>query len=796
MATPVDQILIQVTADLSKLNAAMIKMERTISRSTNRTNRVLSTMNRKMLTLPKTIASIGIAFAGLSLKDVIFSFAKVGSEVENLSIRMGYLFNDLNAGGQAFQSMLRYSQQVPFTLREIQLGSANLAVVAEDVGNLTNVLEMTGNVAASAGLDFETAAVQIQRVFSAGANSADLFRERGVLAMAGFTSGVKVSVDESRKAFLKVFGPDGRFANAATDLADTLTGIFSMIKDRFFVFAKEVADAGFFAELKNQATLLNEQLKLQEGVLMGVSRAISDVLSAAVKSLGETIRGVIDRLPGFVFGTQIVFQKLGTLFELLKGVVLAFTNDSIAYFKVWYDSIEGYFELLQKLFKVTFQYVKDVFLNVTTGLANVWEPFVDFLRSKWLELIESVEGLIPLLIKLGFKMKGVMLSFKEVSEAAKDRTLESYNKLLKKTAKFTEGLGYSNKLFVAELALLKVKYEELQGENKEATADINELGEALENFAKKNPLKGGIAGLAKDIKKVAQYHRDLSDLLLLISMEDPRGAQKEKPIKISADFKKTMKDLENEYKRLEGSLSDVDAEFMKLTEKLELKDEINELKLLRDQFDAITETKNWKALKSAVGDAFESLGQGMSDALFTQGKGIDKFKMLLAEFAKDLAKTAIQMLIFNRIKNAIFDSSLPTIGPDTFSRIGGFFGFGATNGIFAGGSQGIAGGASYGVPMTTGSAGGGTVQAGVPTIVGERGAEMFIPHSSGRIVNNMNAKNMSAGGSITVNQNINLSTGVEATVRSEVQQMLPAIKNLTINAIVDAKKRNEFQGAL
>ncbi|BCV04508.1 MAG: hypothetical protein CM15mV87_420 [Caudoviricetes sp.] len=40
------------------------------------------------------------------------------------------------------------------------------------------MLEITGNVAATTGLDFRTAAEQIQRSFSAGIGAADLFREK------------------------------------------------------------------------------------------------------------------------------------------------------------------------------------------------------------------------------------------------------------------------------------------------------------------------------------------------------------------------------------------------------------------------------------------------------------------------------------------------------------------------------------------------------------------------------------------------------------------------------------------
>ena len=86
---------------------------------------------------------------------------------------------------------------------------------------------------------------------------------------------------------------------------------------------------------------------------------------------------------------------------------------------------------------------------------------------------------------------------------------------------------------------------------------------------------------------------------------------------------------------------------------------------------------------------------------------------------------------------------------------------------------------------------GGSVQRGVPTIVGERGAELFVPASSGSIVPN----NKMGGGGVTVNQTINVSTGVSQTVRAEMVQLLPQVINAAKSGVLDAKKRGGAYGA-
>jgi len=79
---------------------------------------------------------------------------------------------------------------------------------------------------------------------------------------------------------------------------------------------------------------------------------------------------------------------------------------------------------------------------------------------------------------------------------------------------------------------------------------------------------------------------------------------------------------------------------------------------------------------------------------------------------------------------------------------------------------------------------GGSVRANKPYMVGERGAELFVPNSAGSIV-----PNNKLGGGVVVNQTINLSAGVSQTVRAEVIGMLPQIQEASKAAVLDARRR-------
>ena len=79
---------------------------------------------------------------------------------------------------------------------------------------------------------------------------------------------------------------------------------------------------------------------------------------------------------------------------------------------------------------------------------------------------------------------------------------------------------------------------------------------------------------------------------------------------------------------------------------------------------------------------------------------------------------------------------------------------------------------------------GGSVTGGRPHIVGESGPEVFVPSSSGSIV-----PNHQLGGGTNVVQNINVTTGVQQTVRAEIMNMLPMIKQASVDAVLEERGR-------
>ncbi len=278
----------------------------------DRTKQALGGIKGALGRLKSSIFSVQSAFVGLGAGLITRNLVNTGKDLENLRVRLKFLLKDANEGAKAFENMTKFASKVPFSLEEIQAGSGILASVTDNADDLQNMLEITGNVAATTGLDFRTAAEQIQRSFSAGIGAADLFREKGVRNMLGFKAGATVSIEETVKAFERVFGKDGRFGKATDELAKTFTGTLSMIGDKIFNFKRVLLEAGFFEELKRQFGDLDEFLENN-------AKKLDEIATAIGKNLAQAIIGAVE-----IGKSLLPFLK--QVKEVLTGMVEAFSN--------------------------------------------------------------------------------------------------------------------------------------------------------------------------------------------------------------------------------------------------------------------------------------------------------------------------------------------------------------------------------------------------------------------------------------------------------------------------------------
>lgn len=163
-----------------------------------------------------------------------------------------------------------------------------------------------------------------------------------------------------------------------------------------------------------------------------------------------------------------------------------------------------------------------------------------------------------------------------------------------------------------------------------------------------------------------------------------------------------------------------------------------------------------KFLKDKLQEAGDKLSQDLAAAFMSGENAMESFKNVAAQVVQEVLAHFLKLLVIQPIINAM-------------------------TGMFGGGGS---------VAPADNSAGGGTVAPRRPVLVGERGPELFIPSGAGTVMNNMNTKNALGGGSpVVINQSINVETGVAQTVRAEMLSFLPIIRDQSINAVSQAKRR-------
>lgn len=334
------------------------------------------------------------AFAGWGLYKLQRTLLDAASTAEDYRVRLNRLLRSTEKGNLLFKKMADFASKVPFAYREIMGSATALAGVMEGgVEQIQKWMPMITDLAAVSGLTLEETTGQVIRMYSAGAGAADLFRERGILAMLGFKAGVKTTAEETRRRMFDAWeAVDSKFRGTTKDLAKTWKGLMSMFGDLWFQFRNMIMDAGLFEFLKDGAErLLSAINELKEkGKLQEWAQRISSFM--------------IDAANNFIAFGRVVIEK---------------GKDFIRFWMRWL----GDFDLtIGELFEKTLAWLTD-------HLAKVWKVIISVGKEAMERLKELIKGLVPIVKRASLALETLLGGFSGLL----GRGIESTSKMVVKT---------------------------------------------------------------------------------------------------------------------------------------------------------------------------------------------------------------------------------------------------------------------------------------------------------------------------------------------------------------------------
>jgi hypothetical protein len=188
-------------------------------------------------------------------------------------------------------------------------------------------------------------------------------------------------------------------------------------------------------------------------------------------------------------------------------------------------------------------------------------------------------------------------------------------------------------------------------------------------------------------------------------------------------------------------------------------------KMMQDAIEANPLLAELGFTAKSLGDTMRLVESEMENAFMSIVDGTMTTKEAFRAMALDIIKQLYRVLVVQRLVGSVGGGGIA-------GAVGSFFGI-----------------------TPTGAASGRPVQAGQPYTVGEHGRELFVPQSAGRVLSVSQAQNaVGGGGQVVVNQTINVSTGVQQTVRTEIKQLMPQIAESAKQAVADAKRRGGSYG--
>lgn len=759
----VDTLIVRIEADMRGLRRDLASVQRQSIATTKRMGQGFKATQASTVALGSSLGRLKGVLAGLGIAIFGRSLIKANSEMEDLRSTLNTVFGTAKRGDAAFKFINEFAQKTPFDIQTlsksfIQLQGAGIQPTNKLLTTLGNAASTTTDTVRT----FEAMVQLLQRSMGGGLGIEELEilqnagipvfkvledtigKTRGEISEYGQSAEGAAKITQALMDHFDKNAPDA-MAKRTNNLSTGLSNLGIAANNALL----QMGDAGLNEALKIMVNELSSIIKAAKPVIEVIGR----VLGGALKALAVNLKTATIAFTLFI-ATLAVSKVMSVAFAFIKlskaalsfGAVIAIVNKAIIRTPLGLflaaviatASATGTLDRVLKKFGVDLNDLGGIFGDTAADL-NALE---DAMNGGGASTAKAKTGLN---------------SFGKTLEQLKEETLDARLELL--------GLNEAQKTVFAE-GLKRGKISILSGVRSAEQVIVTELetGNQLDKINAEIAARDALRATLEEQKRAAENVK--SAVADLVTEED-------RLLQLQNDLKAAIQSGTGDQEKLKEALEATSQEMFKQSEA-------------------------GQAVMGAIGSVSASVSSGIADVITNSGKGLKSFK----EMFRDITNQIIQQLIKTKIQAMLTSAALSFGGSafggggssgggfslgSIFSGIGSFFGFGG-----GGGAAPTRAVSTVGFAATGSSA-----AAGQSFLVGERGPELFTPRSSGMISpNNMMNIAMSGGqrlngggGGPNITQNFNVSTGVQQTVRAEVLNLMPLIKQESISAVIDARQR-------
>jgi hypothetical protein len=729
MANTVDTLLVEIRAETAQLRKGLDKV-----------NKQLDKTKKQSSAATNALKGFGAIVATLGLGRLVGETINTIRTFEDLEATLTAITGSAKTAALSFDLIREFTSKTTFQLEGV--AEAFISLLQAGVTPTEEALSDFGNLAAAFGKDISQVA---QATFRAVTGEMEMLKQFNVVAklegdkVRVTFGGVTKEIERNGTAIAEYLRTLGRenFPTALEDRANTLSGAISNVSDGVAEFMVSIGEGG----LKDSLVTIAREMRKVLDEAKPLAEAIGAVLGTAVKIFGTALILVIEN------------------FKILLSLIMAKA-----------------FSMLPAAFIATTTAVKG--LNISLATTNLQlARMTKFLKASKLTVLLAGIGLLTV------PLYNWATAEEEVNEEL-DETIDKSEQLTKALAKpipFMDRLGKSTKdtlKFLQEFGLIaKTTDQKVREFSNGGLADLEKMVSSFTAEKFEIAFNGFIGPI--DDKVIKQFNKDMRDSFFKEQFgTDEDTVMKRIGLMPVGDLQAAVKDVQSVInKELDPDGINIYKELLKDENKLadffELAGgsaaffgkSLEEIKPIMEEFVNATEevgTTMSDTLKDAITESAHAFSNELSQALVSGQASLETFKDFAKNITSQIIAIFMQMAVVNKILNVIF-------GAGTFDELD-----------FKTGK----------IVKATESAGGGTIQGGRPSLVGERGPEIFVPNTGGTIMNNMNSKNAVGGGTpINIYQNVNFATGVVSTVRAEVTKMMPQIADVTKAAVQESAMR-------